>query len=45
MTRDEELKALREKLDARRGRVGLADNVRAIEQRIAELEAADGDAD
>jgi hypothetical protein len=38
MTRDEELKLLREKLEVRRGRVGLSDNVRAIEQRIAELE-------
>ena len=38
MNRDDELKALREKLEARRGRSGLAQNVRDIEQRIAELE-------
>lgn len=41
MSREDDLKALREKLDARRGRPGLSENVRAIEQRIAELEAQD----
>ena len=39
MTREEELKALREKLAKRRDRPGYAENVKAIEQRIAELEA------
>lgn len=38
MNRDEELKSLREKLEARRGRPGLSQNVRDIEARIAELE-------
>lgn len=39
MTREEEIAALKTKLAARRNRPGYADNVRAIEQRIAELEA------
>lgn len=39
MTRDEELTALRAKLAARRDRPGYAANVKAIEARIAELEA------
>jgi hypothetical protein len=38
MTRDEELAALRAKLAAREGRTGLAENVREIKARIAELE-------
>lgn len=38
MTREEELAALKAKLAARRNRPGFADNVKAIEQRIAELE-------
>lgn len=42
MTREEELTALRAKLTARKGRPGYADNVHAIEQRIAELEAQNG---
>lgn len=45
MSRDEELKLLREKLEARRGRIGFADNVAEIEARIAELEGQDGNAD
>jgi hypothetical protein len=43
MTREEELAALKVKLAARRGRPGYAANVKAIEQRIAELEAQTGD--
>lgn len=43
MTREEELVALRAKLAARRDRPGYAANVRAIEQRIAELESQNGD--
>lgn len=39
MTRDEELKVLREKLAARKDKAGFRDNVKAIEQRIAELES------
>lgn len=42
MTRDEELKALREKLAGREGRAGFQANVEAIKKRIAELEQADG---
>lgn len=38
MTREDELKALREKLRARRDRPGMAQNVADIERRIAELE-------
>lgn len=41
MTRDEELADLRSKLAKRRNRPGYADNVKAIEARIAELEAED----
>jgi hypothetical protein len=39
MTRDEELADLRAKLARRRDRPGYAANVKAIEQRIAILEA------
>ena len=39
MTRDEELSGLRQKLAKRRDRPGYADNVKAIEARIAQLEA------
>lgn len=39
MTRDEELAALKAKLAARKDRPGYGDNVKAIERRIAELEA------
>ena len=39
----EELAALKAKLAKRKNRPGYADNVKAIEQRIAELEAPDGD--
>jgi hypothetical protein len=39
MTRDEELASLRSRLAKRRDRPGYADNVKAIEARIAELEA------
>lgn len=39
MTREQELEALRAKLAARKDRQGFAANVRAIERRIAELEA------
>lgn len=42
MDRQQELAALREKLAARRDRPGFAANVKAIEQRIAELEAEGG---
>lgn len=42
MDRAEELAALKAKLAKRRDRPGYADNVRAIEARIAELEADDG---
>lgn len=42
MTREEELAALKTKHAARRDRPGYAANVRAIEQKIAELEAQDG---
>lgn len=43
MTREAELAALKAKLATRKGRPGYADNVKAIERRIAELEgAADG---
>lgn len=41
MAREEELAALRAKLSKRRDRPGYADNVKAIEARIAELEAED----
>lgn len=43
MTPQEELAALREKLAKRRDRPGFAANVKAIEARIAELEAQNGD--
>lgn len=43
MTRDEELASLKAKLAARKDRQGFGANVRAIEKRIAELEAQDGD--
>lgn len=39
----DDLAALREKLAKRRNRPGYAENVRQIEQRIAELEAENGD--
>lgn len=39
MTREEELQSLRIKLAKRKGRPGYADNVKAIEARIAQLEA------
>jgi phosphopentomutase len=39
MTREEELAALRAKLGKRRDRPGYAENVKALEARIAELEA------
>lgn len=42
MTRDEELADLKAKLRARQGRPGYAANVKALEQRIAELEGQDG---
>lgn len=38
MDREQELAALRAKLAAREGRSGLTENVRAIKDRIAELE-------
>ncbi len=41
MTRDEELAALKAKLAARKDRRGFASNVKAIEARIAELEASE----
>lgn len=41
MTRDEELADLRSKLRKRQGRAGYAENVKALETRIAELEAQD----
>ena len=41
MSRDEELAALRAKLARRRDRPGYGENVKAIEARIAELEAQD----
>lgn len=41
MTREEELDALKARLAKRRNRAGYADNVKAIEARIAELEAAE----
>jgi hypothetical protein len=43
MTPDEELASLRTRLAKRKNRAGYADNVKAIEARIAELEAPDGD--
>jgi hypothetical protein len=43
MTREEEIAALKAKLAARKNRPGYANNAAAIEQRIAELEADDGD--
>lgn len=43
MTREDELASLKAKLAKRRNRAGYADNVKAIEQRIAELEVPDGD--
>lgn len=43
MTREEELTVLRTKLAKRKDRPGFAANARAIEQRIAELEAQHGD--
>lgn len=43
MDRAEELAALKAKLAKRRNRPGFTDNVKAIEARIAELEAPDGD--
>lgn len=42
MTREEELADLKRKLAARRNRPGYRDNVKALEARIAELEAVDG---
>lgn len=39
----EELADLKTKLAKRKNRPGYADNVKALEQRIAELEAPDGD--
>jgi hypothetical protein len=42
MTREEELAELRAKLAKRRNRPGYADNTKALEQRIADLEAQDG---
>lgn len=41
MTPEEEIASLRPKLAKRRNRPGYADNVKAIEARIAELEAED----
>lgn len=41
MTREEELVSLRQKLAARKNRPGYAENVKAIEARIAELEASE----
>lgn len=41
MTREDELAALRAKLAKRQNRPGYADNVKAIEARIAELEASE----
>lgn len=41
MTRDEELDELRRKLEVSRDRSGLADRVKMIEARIAELEASE----
>lgn len=41
MTNEEEIAALKAKLSARKGRPGYADNVKAIEARIAELEEAE----
>jgi hypothetical protein len=38
MDRAQELAALKAKLMAREGRPGLSDNVRALKERIAELE-------
>lgn len=38
MSRDQEIALLREKLAAREGRPGFAENVREIKRRIAELE-------
>jgi hypothetical protein len=38
MTREEEIAGLKAKAEARRGRPGLAENVREIEARIAMLE-------
>jgi hypothetical protein len=43
MARDEELASLRSKLAKRRDRPGYGENVKAIEARIAELEAQNGD--
>lgn len=43
MTRDEELADLKRKLKARKGRPGMEENAKAIEARIAELEAKDAD--
>jgi hypothetical protein len=43
MTTEEELALLKAKLAKRRNRGGYADNVKAIEARIAELEAQNGD--
>jgi hypothetical protein len=43
MTQEEELAGLRSKLAKRRNRPGYADNTKAIEARIAELETPDGD--
>lgn len=39
MTREEELEALKAKLQAREGKPGFAANVEALKARIAELEA------
>lgn len=41
MTREEELTLLRARLAKRKDRAGYAENVKAIRQRIAELEAQD----
>jgi len=38
MNREDEIAALKAKLEARRGRPGLSENVREIEARIAALE-------
>jgi len=38
MSREDEIAALKAKLEARRGRTGLSENVREIEARIAVLE-------
>lgn len=42
MTRDQELADLKAKLKARQGRPGYAANVKALEERIAEMETQNG---